>query len=171
MIYFILIIIGCILLFIALSRFNDKNNPIVIVNKSDIAKFKIEYPNRKRILEDSIHLIKNTENIETFSHWLSELKTQYYWIQRQRSKGIKVDDKYNDNYIINIYRISNINLLRIANAYHDKYIMSLNEGKQSKTKKERTVQALFQCIDNLQDYDDKDSCKMKIESLIDDVSN
>lgn len=116
-------------------------------------------------------MIKNTENIETFSHRLSELKTQYYWIQRQRSKGIKVDDKYNDNYIINIYRISNINLLRIANAYHDKYIMSLNEGKQSKTKKERTVQALFQCIDNLQDYDDKDSCKMKIESLIDDVSN
>ena len=102
MIYFILIIIGCILLFIALSRFNDKNNPIVIVNKSDIAKFKIEYPNRKRILEDSIHLIKNTENIETFSHRLSELKTQYYWIQRQRSKGIKVDDKYK-GFLISIY--------------------------------------------------------------------
>lgn len=117
---------------------------------SKIASAKLEFPRRKQILEESIHLIKTTNNHETLNTRYETALEQYLWIQNTIDNKVPIYFKSNGYFPMELKIAYNLNLIRIAKKHIDNTISKLSTLKTSNAKDNCAVKA-FEILEHYND--------------------
>lgn len=117
-------------------------------SKTAIAK--IEFPRRKQILEESIRLIKTTNNHETLNTRYETALEQYLWIQNAIDNKVPIYFKSNGYFPMELKIAYNLNLIRIAKKHIDNTISKLSTLKTSNAKDNCAVKA-FEILEHYND--------------------
>ncbi|MPN30871.1 hypothetical protein SDC9_178342 [bioreactor metagenome] len=130
---------------------------------------KVEFPSHKRILEDSINLIKSTKNLNTLLTRHEIAQEEYSWIKSQMNAGVPIFFKSNRYFPDELREYANVNIVRIADAEYVKYAAKKKTLKTDKAKDnlhDKYTNVLNECLFALLAVKNQKECISEIASLI-----
>lgn len=171
--FFILFIIGAFFLFVFAIRTDNKkkglsgNKPYIYSRSKAILQ--IEFPRRKQILEESVKLIQETNNIDTLLSRYDIALEHYHWIMEQKAKGLPIwFDTEEEGFESALNRIRNYHMVRIAMEKFINYKKKMYGLKTAKAKENNTAQMfeyLEKCKKSLISHTNKDESEAKLNKL------
>ena len=135
----------------------------------ELQHFKAEAPSRIRIFKDSLRLIQETNNVNTFVGRCQDLISNLNWLSNQVSKGMPLDTSETPwKMRKECYECINCNALRLAlNTFAE---WSKVERKKGKRFDNATIKA-FNSIDSLLSCITSSENKFKIKDEIEGIRN
>jgi hypothetical protein len=130
---------------------------------------KVEFPRHKRILEDSISLIKSTQNLSTLINRHEIAQEEYSWIKSQMNAGVPIYFKSNGYFPAELKEYANVNIVRIADAEYAKYAAKKGTLKTDKAKEnlhDKYTNVLNDCLFALLTAKNQKECISEIAGLI-----
>lgn len=110
------------------------------------------FPNRQRIMQDSIAIINNTKNIDVLISRYDTLVDACQWIKEAKEHGFPVIlSSTNNDFDSDLNWLINENLARLAKENYEKYLVEIYRLKTSRAIDNRTI-AIFSILDKCKDF-------------------
>jgi hypothetical protein len=173
---FIIAIIFSILAAVAFSN-KGKNNTVGVNDKKRIARqklldintLKVEYTSRARILNDSIKLIETTNNIDVLLSRYIDATREYGWMAEQYRKGMPIKlQPEPHNFLPSINKVTNINIVRIANYQFGEFKIEISTLKSKKAIDDRFVkmfELIQKCTSSLKHHQNQFEVKDELNEI------
>ena len=140
---------------------------------NELESFKIEAPNQIRIFQDSLRLIQNTNNIDTFIIRCSDLENSLNWIASKVAIGMPIElSKPPLIMRLECFICINENALRLVKAQYEKWnSIEHKAGKRFDNATIKTFNVIDSLLGVLKTGDNKDAIKAKIEQIRNNVED
>lgn len=133
----------------------------------DIEAFKIEAPCKIRIFKDSLKLIQETNNVDTFIGRCTDLEESVDWIASKASIGMPIElDRPPLALRYECYMCINENALRLAKIQFDKWnSIELKKGKRFENATIKTFVIIDSLLGVLKTANNKTAINSEIEQI------
>lgn len=127
------------------------------------------FPNRKRILDESIAIVKNTKKIDILISRYNTIIEVSQWIREAQREGFPVSlSSTNNNFDDDLNWLINENIVRIARSYYETYLSEIYKLKTSKAIDNRTV-SIFPTLEKCKGFLKSHPTKSTYENIIDNL--
>lgn len=139
------------------------------------AILQIEFPRHKQILEESVQLIQETNNIDTLVFRYELSLEHYHWIMEQKAKGLPIYfDTEEEGFESALNRISNYHIIRIAMEVFINYKTKMYGLKTAKGRENNTVKMfefIEKCNQLLKEHSNRFESETKLNKLYNNTEN
>lgn len=173
-IFIIIILVAFVIIMGILGGQYEANKKGLSGNKPYIdsrgkAILQIEFPRRKQILEESVKLIQETNNIDTLLSRYDIALEHFHWIMEQKAKGLPIwFNTEEEGFESALNRIRNYHIVRIAMEKFINYKKKMYGLKTAKAKENNTAQMfeyLEKCKQSLVSHANKGESEAKLNKL------
>lgn len=144
-------------------------------HQAKIQGFISVFPRHKQIIDESINLIRTTNNLSVAKGRYETVMTHYEWMQVQKSIGMPLSfDEEPCGFESSLKRAFNENLLRIVEFTYDKEINSIlkTKNKESRQKKVTKLRAVISLgISSLKTHENKPMIANSIKQYRENLNN
>ncbi|MDD4820283.1 MAG: hypothetical protein PHD21_05565 [Flavobacteriales bacterium] len=131
--------------------------------------FLLQFPRRKQILEESMALIQNSNNINVLVGRYNDVVENYNWIIERKNEGMPVIfNEESCGFISSLNRAMNFHIIRVAKYMYDKKKQEIGSLKTKKAKENRCVE-LFELIEkckkSLKNNENKDEAILDLDNV------
>lgn len=134
-----------------------------------LAILEVEFPNYKRILEESVQLIQTTSNLETLLSRYNIALEHYHWIMERKNNGLPIYFNTEDGGFENaLNKINNYHIVRIAMDTFINYKVKMLGLKTIKAKDNNTAKMfefLGRCKESLKTHENRIEYESKLDKL------
>lgn len=148
---------------------NSEETEKQIKISDSLGYFILKFENRKRAIDDSTHLIQNSNNLDVIISQYQEAKEIWGWISEHKEMGYPISiQEEEEGFLSSLTRSFNFNIARVASYHTEKFQNEIHKLKSKSAIEYRFIKHfkfLKQCEDSIIDHYSKSPNLKKIEEL------